>query len=198
MPRLFIALPLNLDSSQKRTIEPVYSYLNKHNKELKVISPENYHITLKFLGECSDKVAKRVEDDFEQITKLNKIVSFSLSGMGVFPDLKDISVLWAGIRTDETLINKLNQNIEDFAYNFGFKKEKRKFLPHLTLARVRKGKKININLRQYIVENKESFFFQSAFTRIVLFSSNLTQEGPEYTEIKSLEFKTETDDLYDL
>jgi RNA 2',3'-cyclic 3'-phosphodiesterase len=186
MPRIFIALPFNADIINDR-VKDLYNYLNIF-KELKVVSPENYHITLKFLGDCSEKQTNKITENLnDNIIDLKKIIPFSLFGLGVFPDLKNPNVIWAGIRTDESSINKLNQSIENFASNFGIKKEKNKFTPHLTLARVRKGTKINQNIRQYLVENKELFFFESAFKRLVLFSSTLTKEGPVYTELQSIQ-----------
>ncbi len=187
MPRLFIALPFNNNKINER-IKELYNYLNNY-KELKAVAPENYHITLKFLGECSEKTTDRIRENLSNdVIGLKKIIPYSLFGLGVFPDLKKPNVIWAGIRTDESSINKLNQNIENFASNFGFKKDKNKFTPHLTLARVRKGTRLNENIRQYLVENKELFFLESAFYRLVLFSSALTKNGPVYTELQSFEF----------
>jgi RNA 2',3'-cyclic 3'-phosphodiesterase len=187
MPRLFIALPFNNNIINDK-IKELFNYLNNF-KELKVIAPENYHITLKFLGECSEKTANKITENLTgNIVDIKKVIPFSLFGLGVFPDLKNPNVMWAGIRTDEASINKLNQNIENFVSNLGIKKEKNKFTPHLTLARVRKGNKLSENIRQYLVENKELFFLESAFNRIVLFSSTLTKEGPVYTELQSIEF----------
>ena len=185
MQRLFIALPLNSAVNDK--IKELHNYLKRHN-ELSVVSPENYHVTMKFLGECNEKMTTKITDNFNEcIIDAKKNIPYSLFGMGVFPDLKSPNVIWAGIKTDEPAINKLNQNIENFAANLGFKKNKNKFTPHLTVARVRKGNKLNENMRQYLVENKELFFFESIFNKLVLFSSTLTKDGPIYTEIKSIE-----------
>ena len=193
MPRLFIALPFKEadlkeehDSSEPGPLGLVHAYLKKHNKELKVVSPENYHITLKFYGECSDKTAGKIMDNFQSIGSIKKKFSYILSGLGVFPDLKKANVIWAGLKTDESVISKLINDIDIFSANFGFKKDKRKFVPHLTLARIRKGMTLNENLRQFIVENKETFYYESSFKKIVLFESILNQEGPIYKELKSI------------
>ena len=190
MPRLFIALPFNSNLINDK-VKELYNYLNKYD-ELKVIPPEYYHITLKFLGECSEKITNKIKDSFNNtIIETKKIIPFTLFGLGVFPDLKNPNVIWAGIKTDESLINKLDQSVESFTSNMGFKKEKNKFTPHLTVARLRKGNKLNQNIRQYIVENKELFFFESSLNRLVLYSSTLTKEGPVYTEMQSIELGIE-------
>jgi RNA 2',3'-cyclic 3'-phosphodiesterase len=190
MPRLFIALPFNSILINDK-VKELYNYLNKYD-ELKVVSPENYHITLKFLGECSEKITNKIKDSFNNtVIESKKIIPFTLFGLGVFPDLKNPNVIWAGIKTDESLINKLDQGVESFTSNMGFKKEKNKFTPHLTVARLRKGNKLNQNIRQYIVENKELFFFESSLNRLVLYSSTLTKEGPVYSEVQSIELGIE-------
>ncbi len=189
MPRLFIALPLNENTTNEST-KKLYDYLTRYEKELKIVSPENYHITLKFIGNCNDKTAKKIEENFNYIAGSAKVIPYTLFGLGVFPELKNANVIWAGIKTDEAMINKLYMTVENFASDFGIKKENNKFTPHLTLARVRKGKKLNENIRQYLVENKELFLYESSFKKIVLFSSELTSEGPIYTEIKSIQLNT--------
>lgn len=187
MPRLFIALPVNNIVNDK--INELHNYLNNNN-ELNVVSPENYHITMKFLGECNEKITHKIADNFNNsIFDFKKIISYAIFGLGVFPDLKNPNVIWAGIKTDESAMNKLNQNIEAFSSNLGFKKDNNKFTPHLTVARLRKGNKLNEKIRQFIVENKELFFFESVFNKLVLYSSNLTKEGPIYTELKSVDFE---------
>ncbi|MFH0974562.1 MAG: RNA 2',3'-cyclic phosphodiesterase [Spirochaetota bacterium] len=187
MPRLFIALPLNNETIHER-LNDVFGYLKRFDNELKIVSPENYHITLKFFGECSEKMQNKIEEGFENTAWHKKIFPFTLFGLGVFPDLKNPNVIWAGIKTDEQLINKLAQIAEKFGTDLKFKKEKNVFTPHITLARIRKGKKLSENMRQYLVENKELFLYQSSFTKLSLYSSSLTKEGPIYTELKSIKF----------
>ncbi|MBN2041527.1 MAG: RNA 2',3'-cyclic phosphodiesterase [Spirochaetes bacterium] len=192
MPRLFIALPFDEAEFKEEgytepgTLQHAHTYLKKFNKELKVVTPENFHITLKFFGECNDKTAGKIMDNFQNIKALKRKLTYSLAGVGVFPNLKKADVIWAGLKTDESVITKLLNDIDFFASDLGFKKEKRKFVPHLTLARVRKGMSLNESLRQYIVENKETFYCESTFKNIVLFESKLNQDGAIYTELQSI------------
>ena len=128
MPRLFIALPFNSNLINDK-VKELYNYLNKYD-ELKVVSPENYHITIKFLGECSEKITNKIKDSFNNtVIASKKIIPFTLFGLGVFSDLKNPNVIWAGIKTDESIKNKLNQSVEKFYLKYEFKKEKNKFTP---------------------------------------------------------------------
>lgn len=187
MPRLFIALPIEADV--KKNISEIYQFLSGHNQSLKAVVPDHYHITVKFLGGCTDDLARKIESSFAKINCPHEEIPFTASGLGVFPNLKMPSVIWAGLNISGEKIKDLYRRIEDFASALGFEKEKRDFSPHLTLARVRRGKKISDELRGYIMNNRETLFGESSFKRLVLYSSNLTPEGPVYTEVRSLQFK---------
>ncbi len=95
-------------------------------------------------------------------------IPFTLSGMGAFPDLKKPTVIWAGLRPEADLMGQLFKNVERFASNFRFKEEKRQFTPHLTLARLKNGRKITGDLLKFIEKNAETFYGDSFFTRLVL------------------------------
>ncbi len=186
MPRLFIALPIESDDTAN--IKPVFDYLSKH-EILKTVEPGNYHITLKFLGECGEDIAREIVKDFKNIVVQHEHIPFTFSGAGVFPNLNSANVIWIGLETDEKIINHLTKNIEKLTSQLGFKKEKRRFTPHLTLARIRKGRKISNDLREYIIKNQDKSFGESSFKKLVLYSSQLTNKGPIYTELESIEFR---------
>ena len=58
--------------------------------------------------------------------------------------------------------------------------------PHLTLARVKSGRKISGDLLKFVEKNRNMRFGESAFRRLSLFSSKLTPDGPVYTELKAI------------
>lgn len=186
MPRLFIALPF--ENPVRDSLSSVHEYLYREKHLLKTVLPENYHITLKFLGNCSDELAMKIRDGLDELQLPVDKIPITVKGIGGFPNTNKVSVIWAGIKTGERLIENLYENIETFAGGLGFEKERRKFSPHLTLARVRKNKRISDELRHYIEKNKETEFCKSSFDRLVLFSSDLTPKGPVYTEVKSIGF----------
>ena len=186
MPRLFIALPIEPDV--KKNLAGINEFLSDHRQSLKITGPENYHLTVKFLGACADDLAGKIENSFSGIDYPRNEIPFTARGIGVFPNLKMPAVIWAGLRMSGETLNRLYLQIEDFASALGFEKEKREFSPHLTLARVRKEKKVSDELKNYIINNKETPLGESSFKRLVLYSSNLTPEGPVYTEVKSVAF----------
>lgn len=186
MTRLFIAMPV--DGEIASPLKSTYEFLHTQEHILKAVSPNNYHITMKFLGECEGNVVKAIESTFLEILVTTGDIPFTLQGIGAFPDIRKPSVLWAGVETDLEKILAIKRSVERFTSNFKFKDEKRDFIPHLTIARVRKGRKITGDLLKFIEKNNSTYFGEFHFGRLALFSSRLTPEGPVYTEIKSIRF----------
>jgi len=187
MTRLFIALPIGGEIIG--SLVPLHGFLGGHDHLLRPVAPSHYHITLKFLGECGSNQATAVQSTFDEINAPREEIPFTLAGMGVFPDIKKPGVLWVGLRTDTESINSLHRNVETYTRNFNFKEEKRAFTPHLTVARVKNGRRISGELLKYLESHRDTVFGESAFDRLALFSSRLTPEGPVYTELKSIRFR---------
>ncbi|MDY6934184.1 MAG: RNA 2',3'-cyclic phosphodiesterase [Spirochaetota bacterium] len=188
MARLFIALPLEGEGVTS-PLKPIVEYLNQHNQLLKVVSTNNYHITIKFLGECDENKANKIIESFPNIELSKGDIPFRISGIGAFPEAKRASVIWCGIKTDARIIDNIFKDIENFSSHFGFQKEKRRFIPHLTLARVRKGKRMTEDIVKFIEKNSDRYFGESSFKKLVLYSSNLTPKGPQYTELKYINLR---------
>jgi len=187
MKRIFIALPFDRKAANR--LKAARDTFNKYSGILKTVSPEAYHITLKFFGEVSAPDCEILTESFKQLRFDLSPVNFTLQGLGYFKGPSGPSVIWAGFNSDISNILKIYQGIELFSSEFGYKKEKREFIPHLTLGRIKKNKKCPGNLIKYLENNKDTFFFESEFKKVVLFNSELTKNGPEYKELASIELK---------
>ena len=64
--RLFIALPVDDDAIS--SLQNADNELEKENSILKVVSPKNYHITLKFFGNCEEQLSQSIEKTFSEIS----------------------------------------------------------------------------------------------------------------------------------
>ncbi len=187
MRRLFIALPL--ESAVKEDLRPVSENLNRYGQLLKVVDPDNYHITLKFLGNMDEEKAREIIEDFHEYDIDLPGVPVEIKGLGAFPRVKDPRVIWIGIEGDIDALSRLNTGIQDFSFRHGYEREERRFRPHLTIARARKGRKPENRMIQYIEENRETEFGKTSFDRIVLYESVLREDGPVYSEISSKSLK---------
>jgi len=179
--RLFIALPVD-DRALIKPLGSIYSDLNKYSSILKSVSIENLHITMKFLGDVDEDKMLKMADLFSSLENPGSI-EYTIKGAGCFPSLSAPSVIWAGIQCDMGIMSKLYSLVEDFCESFGFERETRRFIPHLTVARVRRGKDIPPGLKEFIKSNKERVYGTSVFNRLVLFESKLDKTGPEYISL---------------
>jgi len=106
---------------------------------LKLVESENIHITIKVLADTEEKLIDEIEKII--IKSIKNISSFSikLQGTGVFPNENYIKVIWVGIKNTEKVVI-ISKKIDEELSKLGFKREKRGFSPHLTIARVKSAK----------------------------------------------------------
>lgn len=181
MTRLFFAMP---DEGMKEALRPVHEELARFRRAVKTVEPDNYHITLQFLGDTKQDTLSRLRDDFRALDPGVPALPFTLRGLGAFPDIRKAGVLWCGLDLDMAIMERARALIEALTVKYGFEKESRPFQPHLTLARVRKEMKLPLECADYIAAHKNTTFGASRFDRIVLFKSELMREGPRYTVIE--------------
>ena len=98
------------------------------------IDAENYHITLRFIGDVDNTVADDVSDGLDRLSN-SLAFQVRLTHLGVFGGDKP-RALYAGVEVNETLI-RLQAAQERVLQRVGLEPESRKFTPHVTLARLR-------------------------------------------------------------
>jgi len=151
---------------------------------VKLVDPENVHITLKFLGETNisqmEEIDKIIKDSIKDIDPFD----IQLKGTGVFPNQNYIKVIWLGIKQGEPL-EIIAGKIDEQLSKIGFKKEKRGFSPHLTIARVRSSIRKD-EILQIIEKYRDVQFVNIRVDSIKLKKSDLTPKGPIYTTMKEV------------
>jgi len=183
--RAFIAAPIS---------EEVRDYLNNIINEMKRktsnwrwVNPENIHITLKFLGYCDSEKIKEVEKTVSKSMKNAKIFSYELCDLGAFPNERNARVFWAGIKDKGKNFIKIYKLLERNLSKRGFKKERRAFTPHITIARTKKRQDIK-NLFLELDLKKFGNLSIQFNDRIILYKSVLSPQGPSYYIIKEFIF----------
>lgn len=98
--------------------------------------PENWHITLRFLGAVDDLVIERLSHALESSIDSGP-GRVTCTGLGAFPRPAKASVAYATIEDHEGLLRALAATCEDACRDIGLEPDDRPFVPHLTLARLR-------------------------------------------------------------
>ena len=125
MPRLFTALEIPQSAALS------LSLLRGGVPGARWIDRENFHITLRFIGDIDHRTADEVVQALDRVRKPQ--FTLNLLGTGFFGNKKPHSI-WAGVQPVPEL-TALQADLERVCQRIGLPPEPRKFTPHVTLAR---------------------------------------------------------------
>ena len=175
--RLFVAvdIPDRQKLSVEKAIQPLRLALVG---AVRWVPRENWHATLKFLGEVPDDLVPDLRSVLTAVTSAAPATSTALTDVGAFPALSRARVLWVGLADPDGRLASLAAALESSLGEAGFRQESRPLRAHVTLARIRAPIAI-----AGIVEkagpyglNREPF----AVGRVVLYRSRLGRAGAVY------------------
>jgi 2'-5' RNA ligase len=173
MSRLFFALPI-LPS----ILQPVVHHLKQRNDlpAIRWSPPENWHLTLRFLGEVP---SEKINSCIAQVeTALQSLTSFEFSLGGLIPFPTNHPRLLVVQVSLSIALNKLHQLIEEAMTTIGFKADPQAFFPHITLGKFQQL----FSAAHFMALKKEEIFIppNQLATNVVLFESQLTPAGSIY------------------
>ena len=169
MPRLFTGLEIPSD------IGFALSLKRGGLTGARWIEPENYHITLRFIGDVDNQTANEVMNNLDYLSESLRF-PIRLTHLGTFGGDKP-RALYAGVESSEPL-SRLQAAHERMLQRSGLPPEGRKFVPHVSLARLR-GTAAG-EVARYIAEAGRFEPLQFAVARFVLFSSRDSVGGGPY------------------
>lgn len=179
--RLFIAADINSRSKKfiKRKLKLLKSELGN---ELKWVKKDNWHLTLKFIGEASEAEKENLIKVLKNIEFENKGQYINFNRVGAFPELKRAKVIYLAPAEAKDTLKRIHDKLEVETVKYGFKRDDRDFIPHLTLGRV-KNSYIKIH-DKFKGQNFVNIY--AKIESITLYQSELKKEGPEYIELFSI------------
>ena len=181
--RLFVAL--DLPAEVRDAIVNTTASLRSESSGARWSKPEAMHVTLKFLGETDPNLLREIKAALEQIVSADP-VSFRLRGVGFFPDEKRPRVMWCGVDASPNLA-ELAAKIEKSLQPLGFEAEARRYVPHVTLARLNSARAIEKLVRA--AGPLTSYDFGAAReSQFYLFESVLKPSGSEYQKLATFPF----------
>jgi len=161
---------------------------------VKWVDPYSTHLTLKFLGNIAVDMISEITKAIEASAREMPPFHLEAKGLGVFPNLRRVQVVWIGISGEVAQLSQLQQRIDSNLSPLGFASESRAFTPHLTLARLRQQASLEErqSLGQLIASAKFEAVYSFSVNSVNLMRSELTREGAIYSRISSIELKKPT------
>jgi len=174
--RLFVAadVPEELRAAiESQIVEPLRDSL----PGARFTRPEGRHLTLKFLGNVADERVDEIAGAVREATNGHGAFDASFAEVGGFPNLRRPRVLWIGIGEGADALARLAGSLDTALEALGFAPEDRPFRGHLTLARFKQPKAVDVvvpevRLRGFPVDE------------IVLFRSHLHPKGARYEALE--------------
>lgn len=182
--RLFLAI--DLPGGLREQLAGLQAELRSTCAGWRWVRPEGIHLTLRFLGEVEAARDAACRDAWREAVRPLPCLRFELGGIGRFPPAGPPRVLWIGISEQGPgeLLPALAQRLEQAARECGFPAERRRFSPHLTLARAaRRGRP------EWPGPLEGRVTGEVAVDRVILFRSELHPSGARYTALDSFDLQ---------
>ena len=174
--RAFISI--NLTDRLHQSIEVMQRRLDGSTKGVRWTQPQNCHLTLKFLGDVSESMENEIVNALNDVGPAFDPFHLELGGVGQFPPRGPLSVLWVGVSKGEDVLCALERSIHKVLIEADISFDKKKFSPHLTIGRARRGEK------PFVRFDKSSSEYDIGTLEVkefCLMKSDLQQSGPIYT-----------------
>lgn len=187
--RAFIAIDLSPGIYEK--LENISSKLQNRLSSLPArwVLTKNIHLTIKFLGDVSTSNLELLKRILQVESKQYSPFEISVGDLGAYPTIHRPRVIWIGTKVPQELI-EFHHSIENETARLGYTREKRKYSPHLTLARVSRNanSKQVVQIGELLGECKVGFLGAARIDKVHLYRSDLKPGGAEYTKLFSASF----------
>ncbi|MBS7623293.1 RNA 2',3'-cyclic phosphodiesterase [Candidatus Bathyarchaeota archaeon] len=177
--RSFVAVDVE-DHGLRQRFAEFQKGLLEAGADLKLVAPENMHLTLRFLGEIEEGEIHRVIDVMSTLSIQPFAIRFI--GAGAFPSLNRINAVWVGIRDGSEELTEIVDELEPRLRTIGIPPDRKGFSPHLTIARVKTGRNKD-RIAELIRRLSDRDFGSLRVESIRLKKSVLTPSGPRYYTI---------------
>ncbi len=181
--RCFIALDISCEV--RHSIGSAIEKVRDLSRDVRWVSPDNVHLTLKFLGEVGEAIVPKIQESLSLVCGKHGRFALNVSGTGGFPDLRRPNIFWVGVDESGPL-KLLNRDIEQSMAELGFERETRRFSPHLTIGRVERRAVSRYGLDAVIrewVALKDTVFGTIKVDETLLMKSTLKPGGAEYSKV---------------
>lgn len=175
--RLFVALdvPKDVRDLVHDAVEPVRA----RYPSARWVPEQNQHVTVKFLGSTPPDLVDPVLERVGDVATADAPFTWRVATVGAFPSARRARVLWVGLDDPEERGATIAAALDD-ALAPGFERERRAFIPHLTVARFDPPVRLEDAVTELGVESR--VFQVDALT---VYRSHLGRPGPRYEVVAS-------------
>lgn len=184
--RLFVAI--SVPDAVKQHARMIRNNIGVSRADIKWVEYENYHLTVKFLGEVNSSDLPALKKQLSMAAEASPPFNLSAGGLGYFPNRRRPRVLWLGIKGELDKAEFVAERVDAYLGELGYEPE-REHRFHLTLGRIRS--ETNLKVMQTAVDNLTAKDKLIAFRvdKFYLMMSDLKSSGPVYSELGSFVLK---------
>ncbi len=188
--RLFVAL--DLTDAVRAAIAELLAGLKPTTGAVRWVRPEGLHLTLKFIGHLGEESLPSLREALVQ-ARTSEPVKLEFHGVGFFPNPRSPRVFWVGVRGNDALFDLTGQ-VEATLEPLGIARERRAYLPHLTLGRFKSGPGRRVDSRQLTrLQEKIAALPSVDFGHVrceefFLYQSKLSPGGAKYSKLERFGF----------
>jgi len=187
--RTFIALPIPL--TQRTRLERLQSLLAPDLPGARWVTPDQFHLTLAFLGDVPDidlaPVCRAVGEAVSRFSKL----TLNLQSLGAFPDAERPRTVWVGLAgPDLDAMLALQAAIAEAVAGTGYPAEGERFTPHITIGRLKPSKEGGGDLLKQVAHFRTWSAGNFEVTQVITHASTLAPEGPTYMTLATSSLRT--------
>ena len=179
--RSFLAFELPVDI--KRIIVKVSEDVRQLPLNVRRVNVDNIHITTVFMGDVQEEQIGPIQDVVKDVCQGYRPFSIAIKGIGLFGSRRNPRVLWIGLDGAIDRMACFRDDLQKGLRPFGIKEETRRFKPHLTLGRFRKGAKTGTHLDDLLSKYHDLTSPECIIEELVLFKSDLKPGGAVYSKL---------------
>jgi 2'-5' RNA ligase len=186
--RAFVAIELNRELLDRlaELQERLQRQVPPHS--VRWVRPEGIHLTLQFLGDIAASRVAEISRALETASRDVGPFPFQLKGLGCFPNLRRVRVVWVGIEETTGVLQRLQKAVGHNLAALGYPPEERPFSPHLTLGRVQRSASLSDQQRlgEVIVNSQVETLGRMTADAVYLMRSDLRPTGAVYSALARL------------
>ena len=172
MMRLFVGIPLPGD------VREALAGLRSGLPGARWAEPRNMHVTIRFIGEVGKPEAEDIDAELWAVRA--PAFELAFSGIGLFQSGSRVRTVWAQLERSSSLV-RLREKVELAVVRAGIEPERRKFKPHVTLARLKNTPGDRVGA--YVGDHDAFASGPFPVTGFALIRSFLNRDGPHYEPV---------------